>query len=73
MTTAERLLTVEEFDEMMSRPEFRHQHLELVEGHIMEKPMPTEEHETIVGAFYRAFYAYLTPVKMGRVFLEARY
>ncbi len=73
MTITNQLLTVEAFDALMSQPPYRDQHLELIDGCLVEKRMPTEEHSDIVGVFYRALFDYLTRTKLGRVYTEARY
>ena len=44
----EKLYTVDEFEEFIVRPENRDRHFELVNGTIVEKTMPTEEHSLIV-------------------------
>lgn len=73
MTTTDQLLTVEAFDALMSQPPYRDQHYELVDGCLVEKAMPTEEHSDIVGVFYRTLFDYLARTKLGRVVTEARY
>jgi Uma2 family endonuclease len=73
MTATDQLLTVEAFDALMSQPAYRDHRLELVDGYLMEKAMPTEEHGIIVGNLMFALMDYLRERKLGRVFAEARY
>ncbi|MCK6580553.1 MAG: Uma2 family endonuclease [Anaerolineae bacterium] len=44
MTDRERLYTAEEFEQFIRTPENRARRLELIEGEIVERAMPTEEH-----------------------------
>lgn len=73
MTITNQLLTVEAFDTLMSQPPYRDQHLELIDGCLVEKPMPTEEHGAIVANLLFALMSYLRERRVGRVFTEARY
>lgn len=47
----EKLYTADEFEEFIARPENRDRHFELIDGTIVEKAMPTEEHALIIGLF----------------------
>lgn len=67
------LMTVEEFDSFADNAENAKRQLELIDGVIVEKRMPTELHEMIGGNFYVALRAYFKQRKTGRVFYEARY
>lgn len=55
----EKLHTVDEFEDFIARPENRDRHFELIEGVIVEKAMPTDEHSLIVGVvlYFLAGYA----------------
>lgn len=55
----EKLYTVDEFEEFIVRPENRDRHFELIDGTIVEKTMPTDEHAIIVNwiLFYLTGYA----------------
>ncbi|MBL8163687.1 MAG: Uma2 family endonuclease [Anaerolineae bacterium] len=46
---ATRIHTVEAFEQFLSLPENRDRHFELIDGAIVEKAMPTEEHGLTVG------------------------
>jgi Uma2 family endonuclease len=69
----ERLYTVDEFEEIADSTAYAGFHLELVNGVIVEKAMPTEEHGNITGNFYDAFRGFVYPRKLGRVVIEVRY
>ena len=43
-----RLMTVDEFEDLLRLPENRDRNLELIDGTIVEKAMPTEEHSLTV-------------------------
>jgi Uma2 family endonuclease len=53
-----KLYTVEEFETFIAQPENRDQNFELINGVIVEKAMPTEEHTLIVGVFLGELYIY---------------
>jgi Uma2 family endonuclease len=43
-----RLMTADEFEDFIAQPEYRDHHYELIDGVIVEKAMPTEEHSLTV-------------------------
>jgi Uma2 family endonuclease len=47
----EKLYTVDEFEEFIAKPENRDRHFELIDGVIVEKALPTEEHALLNGIF----------------------
>lgn len=44
----EKTYTVDEFEDFIARPENRDRHFELIDGAIVKKAMPTEEHALLV-------------------------
>jgi Uma2 family endonuclease len=48
MTDQEKLYTTAEFEQFINLPENQDRRFELIDGEIVEKPMPTEEHGVIV-------------------------
>lgn len=73
MSVKQHLLTVEEFEQYADSPENAERLLELVNGEIVEKPMPTEEHGVITGNIYGPLWNFVNPRKLGRVVVEVRY
>lgn len=71
MVIQPRLMTVDEFEVVLSRPENRDRLLELVDGVVAEK-MPNEEHGRIVILIGTALQLYAR-VSGGRVTTEARH
>jgi Uma2 family endonuclease len=63
---AEKLYTADEFEQM---PEF-HQNYELIDGRIVQKPLPTEEHSWIARLIVRAYDKYDYDEKVGRMLHE---
>ncbi|MBL8152751.1 MAG: Uma2 family endonuclease [Anaerolineae bacterium] len=51
-----RSLSMDEFEAFIARPENRDRQLELIDGQIVEKAMPTDEHALIVGIFLSELY-----------------
>jgi Uma2 family endonuclease len=73
MAIEHRLYTVKEFEQIADSPENVERRLELVNGEIVEKPMPTEEHGVITGNIYGPLWNFVNPRKLGRVVIEVRY
>jgi Uma2 family endonuclease len=72
MAVQEKLYTVEEFEEFLSRDENSERLFELINGEIVEK-VPTEEHSVAVGNIFSAFREFSKPKKLGRVGIEVRH
>ncbi|MBL8134606.1 MAG: Uma2 family endonuclease [Anaerolineae bacterium] len=66
MTDRERLYTAEEFEQFIRMPENRARRLELIEGEIVERAMPTEEHGTIVQNLSTPIHLHLKSRRLGR-------
>lgn len=73
MAIEHRLYTVEEFEQIADLPENAERRLELVNGEIVEKPMPTEDHGLITTNLILALGNFAHPRKLGRVVGEVRY
>lgn len=73
MAIEHRLYTVEEFEQIADSPENAERLLELVNGEIVEKPMPTEEHSNAAGNIFAAAWNWNAQHKLGRVHMEVRY
>lgn len=73
MAIEHRLYTVEEFEQIADSPENADRLLELINGEIVEKPMPTEEHSIAAGNIFAAAWNWNTQHKLGRVHMEVRY
>jgi Uma2 family endonuclease len=73
MTTQTRV-TPAEYEAFIARPEHAERRFELIDGEIIEKPMPTFEHGTIAARFSQYFWNYFDshPIS-GNVAVEARY
>jgi Uma2 family endonuclease len=74
MTTQTRV-TPAEYEAFIARPEHAERRFELIDGEIIEKPMPTFEHGTIAALFSYYFWNYLLshPSIAGNVAVEARH
>ncbi|MBK8027338.1 MAG: Uma2 family endonuclease [Chloroflexi bacterium] len=72
MTTREAPVSIEQFEAFLARPENRDRRFELIDGEIIEKPMPTDEHGFIVHVFSGEFYIYFREHPIGRATIEAR-
>lgn len=73
MAIEHRLYTVEEFEQIADSPENAERRLELINGDIVEKPMPTEEHSIAAGNIFGALWNWNGQHKLGRVHMEVRY
>jgi Uma2 family endonuclease len=69
----EKLYTVDEFEEFIARPENRDRHFELIDGVIVEKAMPTEEHALTIGVFSGELYIYARGRGIGLPGPESRF
>jgi Uma2 family endonuclease len=56
-----REMTVDAFEAALRLPENRDRHLELIDGVMVEKAIPTEEHKTIAGLCIYYFNSYTLP------------
>jgi Uma2 family endonuclease len=68
-----RTYTVEEFEQILAQPESHDRNLELIDGVIVEKNMPTEEHALIVGIFLGELYIYARAKGIGLPGPEERF
>ncbi len=68
-----RLMTVDEFEDVLRLPENRDRNLELIDGVLVEKAMPTEEHKTIAGLCIYYFNSYTIPLGLGIAGPEERF
>ena len=68
----ERLVTADEFENLVDLPENRDRLLELINGEIVEK-MPTQEHGFIAGNIITAINILAKPRRLGRAAVEARH
>ncbi len=68
----ERLYTVQEFEQMVARPDNQGRLFELIDGEIVEK-MPTEEHGEIALVIGAALRAFALQNRLGRVGVEVRH
>ncbi|MBK8025369.1 MAG: Uma2 family endonuclease [Chloroflexi bacterium] len=66
MTDRDRLYTAEEFEQFIREPENRERRLELIAGEIVEKPISTEEHGTIVQNLSTPIHLHLKANRLGR-------
>ena len=73
MAIEHRLYTVTEFEQIADSAENANRLLELVNGEIVEKPMPTEDHGLITTNLILALGNFAHPRKLGRVVGEVRY
>lgn len=73
MATLAQPITIEAFDHFVSLPENLERHFELIDGTIVEKPMPTQLHARITAIFVGEIYIFLKVHPIGHVETEARY
>ncbi|MBC6936619.1 MAG: Uma2 family endonuclease [Chloroflexi bacterium] len=69
----EKTYTVDEFEDFIARPENRDRHFELIDGAIVEKAMPTEEHSLITGLFIYFLSVYARERGLGLPGPESRF
>jgi Uma2 family endonuclease len=62
-------LTVAEFEALLAQSADM-KRVELVDGELMEKPMPTQEHGQIQGYIFMLLFQFAIPRKLGRVSVE---
>lgn len=72
MPTADKKLTIEQFEQFEQLPENRDRLLELINGEIVEK-MPTEEHGLLSGNVITSLNNFVKPRRLGRVGTEVRH
>jgi Uma2 family endonuclease len=72
MTTQTRV-TPAEYEAFIARPEHAERRFELIDGEIIEKPMPTEIHGDIAGWIVTFFNLYFMQHPIGRAVVEGRY
>jgi Uma2 family endonuclease len=68
-----RLMTADEFEAFIAQPEQRDRNYELIDGIIVEKAMPTQEHKTIAGLCIYYFNSYTIPRGLGVAGPEERF
>ncbi|MCK6579590.1 MAG: Uma2 family endonuclease [Anaerolineae bacterium] len=73
MTTRDRVITTEEFETFIARETHHERRFELINGEIVEKTMPTEEHGAIAMIVGGEFYLYFRGTPIGRVVAEGLY
>lgn len=73
MTEQGRRYTVDEFERLIAQPEHADRRLELIDGEIIERAMPTEEHGQIVDNVSLPIRLYLKSHHVGRSGPEIRY
>ena len=64
---------VDGFERFIAQPENQDRYFELINGEIVEKSMPTEEHALIAGIFLGEFYVYAKAHNLGLPGPEARF
>ncbi|MEO8612354.1 MAG: Uma2 family endonuclease [Chloroflexota bacterium] len=64
---------VDGFEKFITQVENRERYFELINGDIVEKSMPTEEHALIAGIFLGEFYVYAKAHNLGLPGPEARF
>jgi Uma2 family endonuclease len=69
----QKLYTVEEFERFAALPKNDERHFELIDGDIVEKPMPTQEHSQAAGNLIGHLFIYFQRNPIGRFGPEARY
>ncbi|MDZ4770876.1 MAG: Uma2 family endonuclease [Chloroflexota bacterium] len=74
MVTRE-FVTSEAFDAFIARPENESRRFELIDGEIIEKAMPNDEHGSVASTITALFFIYLRehPELRGRTTVEGRY
>lgn len=70
---AEKTVTVDEFEAFIGRPENRDRHFELIDGTIVEKALPTEEHSLIIGLYIYFLSVYARERGLGLPGPESRF
>lgn len=75
MTSREALLTTDQFEAFIAKPENADQRYELIEGEIVQKAMPTRKDGRIAARFVKAFayFADTNPAVFVDVAVEARH
>lgn len=73
MVIEQRLYTAAEFEQIADSAENANRLLELINGEIVEKPMPTEEHSLAAGNLFATLWNWNSRHKSGRVHMEVRY
>jgi Uma2 family endonuclease len=73
MQQIDSLITVADYERIAALPENRERRLELIDGEIREKTMPTKEHGVIQINLGAALANFAHPRKLGRVATEASY
>jgi Uma2 family endonuclease len=73
MVVEKKLYTVDEFEAYIALPENRDRQLELIDGDIVEKNVPTERHGITAANFVTEVRIYLKQNPIGRVAVEVRY
>lgn len=73
MATLAKPVTTNEFDNFVSLPENLERRFELIDGTIVEKPMPTQFHARVTAIFVGEIYIFLKVHPIGHVETEARY
>lgn len=68
----EKLITVDEFEAFIARPENRHRRFQLIQGEIVEK-LPTQLHGYIALAFTAPLFYYAKQNPIGHVYSKAHY
>lgn len=68
-----KLHSADEFERFIVQPQNRDRHFELINGEIVEKPMPTEEHSIIAGVWIYYFNDYAFKNSTGIAGPEARF
>jgi len=73
MVVENKLYTVAEFEQFITLPENRDRSFELIDGEIVEKPMPTQVHGRIGGIINGEWYIYLKQNPIGFSEIEVRH
>jgi Uma2 family endonuclease len=66
-------LTYDQFEQFLMQPENADRHFELIDGEIVEKKMPTEEHGEVTGNIFGPLWVFNQQHKLGRVVVEVLY
>jgi Uma2 family endonuclease len=69
----QKVYTVEEFERFVALPKNDERHFELIDGDIVEKPMPTQEHGRVISLFMKHFFRYFDRNPIGHPDPEVRY
>ncbi len=72
MAVQRAVMTVDEFEQFIARPENRDRNFELINGEIIEK-MPTQKHGRIAGVLVKKIGIFLDQNPIGYVEIEVRY